>query len=91
MKPIFNKNRVDETAAFIADELRTLLDRKNIDSHMNRCFRMFPVYREEKLTIGERILATLLALNMIESEVARDLGSLESDPYGEWLDEDEAA
>jgi hypothetical protein len=34
-----NHQRVEETAAFIAAELRTLLDRTNYDSHLSRQIR----------------------------------------------------
>jgi hypothetical protein len=88
MKPLFNQKRVDETAAFLATELRTLLDRKNIDSHMSLRMRECSAYHQGQ-TIGESLLATLRALNMIQLEVLADLGSLQTEP-GDWFD-DEAA
>jgi hypothetical protein len=90
MKPIFDMKCVDDTAAFIATELRTLLDRKNIDSHMSRRMRECPAYNKGQ-TIGEAVLATLLALNPVQNEVARDLGLLETEASDWDEDEDEAA
>jgi hypothetical protein len=83
MKPLFNMTRVDETANFIATELRALIDRENIDSHMSRRVReACPAYANQ--TIGEGVLAMLIALNTIQNEVARDLGSLTTGASDDW-------
>lgn len=87
MKPLFNRKRVDETTAFIAAELRILLDRSNIDSHMSRRVReACPVYGQGQ-TIGESVLATLRALNIVQLEVFADLASLEREES--WFEEEE--
>ena len=66
--------RIDETTKLIADELRTLLDRKNTDSHMSRRMReACPTY--EKLTISEHLFALGVALGTVQEEVAGDLNS----------------
>jgi hypothetical protein len=93
---MFNMTHVEETAKFIAGELRTFLDRKGDDEndgHMTRRLREArPNY--ESLTNGDAALATLRALSMIQLEVGADLGGLmyEYDDYDdEEDDEDEAA
>ena len=87
MKPLFNKDRVESAATFIAAELKTLLDRSNIKSDLQRRIsKACP----PQLTIGEQVLATLRALAIVQLEVAADMASLlrESPWYD---DEDEAA
>jgi hypothetical protein len=91
MKPLFNVKRVEETATFIATELKTLLDRKSANSQMSlRLREMCPAYG--KLTIGEHVLAILRALSMVELEIIADLASLTTKPSDMFDDdEDEAA
>ena len=75
-KPMCNKTRVEETASFIAAELKALLDRYNMDSHMSRRIReACPAY-ENGLTNSEKLLATLRALSMVQIEVGVDFGTL---------------
>jgi hypothetical protein len=86
----FNNDRVEETAAFIAAELRKLLDRMASNSHMSQRIReACPAYRNG-LTNGERVLATLRALSMAQLDVAADLASLDFGADDD-IKEDEAA
>jgi hypothetical protein len=79
MANLFNKARVDETATFIAAELMTILDRSHYDSPLSkRISEACPTYARG-LTNGERIAATLRALNMVQLEIIADLTSLEND------------
>jgi len=90
MKTLFNKARTEETTAFIAAELRTLLDRNELDSYMSRRIReACPAYRNG-LTNGERVLATSLALAAVQGDVTRALASLEYET-AYWDEDDEAA
>ena len=79
MPKIFNQTRVDEVAAFIAAELKPMLDYKHYDNLMSRRItESCPAY-EQGLTNGERVAATLKALNLAALEVMRDLTSLTRD------------
>jgi hypothetical protein len=85
---LFNQGRVDRTGAFIAAELKTLLDRKNIDSDMSRRVREgCPDYRAG-LTIGEGVLATLKALNLTAIVLLADMATLTREPGYDDEDED---
>jgi hypothetical protein len=91
MKPIFNNSRVESAAAFIAAELKTLLDRYNYDSHINRRLSEgCPAYQAEELTVGEQVLATSRALSMVQLEVMADLASLTHDYFDDDDEEGEA-
>jgi hypothetical protein len=88
MPKLFNQALVDETATFIAAELKPLLEYKNYDSPMSRRIaEACPAYRQG-LTNGERVVATLKALNLAALEVMRDLTLLTRDPTfeEEWED-----
>jgi hypothetical protein len=76
-QPLFHNSRVEEISAFIAAELRVLLDRTNPNSHLSRRMREYPM-REgaAPATSGERVLATQRALNMLHFEVLADLALL---------------
>jgi hypothetical protein len=75
MPKLHNMARVEEAATFIAGELRTILDRKDIDSHMSRRVReACPAYNG--LTNGEVLLATLRALSMAQLEISAELADL---------------
>jgi hypothetical protein len=80
MPKLFNQALVDEAATFIAGELKALLDRKNLDSPMNRRIaEACPAYHQG-LTNGDRVVATLKALNLAALDVIRDLTSMTRDP-----------
>jgi len=84
MKPIFNKARVEQTATFVADELKLLLSR-DYGSHVSRRISGgCPAYKNG-LTNGELLLATLRALSMVQLEISADLGSLITEP-SDWED-----
>jgi hypothetical protein len=79
---------VDETATFIAAELKALLDRRNPDSFMTeRLVAACPAW--EKLRIGEHVLATLKALNLVTLDVIADMATLTHDTIDD--DEDDPA
>jgi hypothetical protein len=85
-QPLFDMSRVEEATAFIAAELRTLLDRNNIESHMSkRIAAACPAYKNG-LTNGERLLATLRAFSMAQLEILAELGSMKHDV---WVDDDD--
>ena len=91
MKPyhqLFNNSRVEETAKFIAHELRVLLDRNDPQSHMSCRIREDCRTYNDGQTTGERVVATLRALSMIQLETLADLASLTAGPGD---DEEEAA
>jgi hypothetical protein len=70
-----NHQRVEETAAFIAAELRTLLDRTNYDSHLSRQIReACPTYK--KLTNIEHALARLRALAIVQADIIADIETM---------------
>jgi hypothetical protein len=76
MKPISDVKRVEETAAFIAAELRKLLvDGSDAESHMSRHLRKCSTYNNG-LTRGEELLATVRALSMVQLEILTGLGSM---------------
>ncbi len=80
MTTLGNMSRIDETATFIASELKRLLDRRDDDSHMSRRIEEdCPAY-ENGLTNAESLLATLRALSMVQLEISADLAAL---TYGE--------
>ena len=90
MPKLFNQARVDETAEFIAAELKVLLDRKRYDSHMSqRISDACPAFRAG-LTNSERVLATLKALHVVGPDLIADLTSMTRDKTAaeEW-EEDE--
>jgi hypothetical protein len=77
---IFDQQLVDEAAIFIAAELKVLLDRKNIDSPMNRRIReACPAYRHG-LSNGDMVLATLKALHLVGLDITNDMTSLTREP-----------
>jgi hypothetical protein len=87
-KKLFNMARVEETATFIAAELKTLLDR-NYDSHMSRRIReACPTYHNG-LTNGEGLLAKLRALSMAQLELTAELGGMKRDLDTMFDDDDE--
>ena len=86
MTNLFNQGRIDRVAEFIAAELRTLLDRRNMHAHMDRRLREdCPDY--ETLKNGEHVLATIKALNLVALDMVGDVASLQYDDGG--LDEDD--
>jgi hypothetical protein len=91
MPKLFDQARVDEAAEFIAAELKPLLDYKHIDGPISRrIIEACPAY-PRGLTNGERVVATLKALNLAALEVMRDLTALWRDPTlaEKWEDEEE--
>ena len=75
-KKLFNMDRVDEAATFIAAELKVLLDRYNTQSHMQkRLGEACPAY-QNGLLIGETVLATLRALSIAQLEISADMAEL---------------
>ncbi len=76
----YDQTRVNEAAAFIAEELKALLDRRHYDSHMSRRLRAACPAYNRGLTNGEREVATIRALNMAALEVLGDLASLKIEP-----------
>jgi hypothetical protein len=88
MPKLHNQALVDETAEFIAAELKTLLDRTNVDSHMNRRIsEACPAYRRG-LTNGDRVLAALKALHLVGLDLIRDMASMTRDPTFEEEEEE---
>ena len=87
MKAINDMKRVEAATDFIAQELKTLLAR-NYDSPMSRQLQKTVVYRDG-LTNGERLLATMRALSLVQLEVAADLGSLTTEA-SDWRDQDDS-
>jgi hypothetical protein len=91
MPKLFNQTLVDETAEFIAAELKVLLDRKRYDSHMSqRIAESCPAYHRG-LTNSERVLATLKALHLVGPDLIGDLTSMTRDQTFEerWTDDEE--
>jgi hypothetical protein len=91
MPKLFDQARVDETAEFIATELKVLLDRKKYDSHMSRRIsEACPAFRQG-LTNGERVLATVKALHQVGPDLIADLTSMTREPTFEerWPDDEE--
>jgi hypothetical protein len=89
MPKLHNQALVDETAEFIAAELKVLLDRKNVDSHMNRRIReACPAYRQG-LTNGDRVMASLKALHLAGLELISDMTSMTRDPTFDEIDEED--
>jgi hypothetical protein len=79
---------IESAAAFIAAELRTLLDPSNSDSHINRRLQeACPAW--DRLTNGERAFAAGRALIVVQ-RVSEDLSSLETDA-DDWFEDEEAA
>jgi hypothetical protein len=88
MKKLFNMARVEETATFIAAELKTVLDR-NYESHMSRRIsEACPAYKNG-LTNGEGLLARLRALSMAQLEISAELGGMHRDLDTMFDDDDE--
>jgi hypothetical protein len=85
MQPVFDPGRVEEAASVIADELKTLLDRFNFESPIYKRLAKSAAY-SNGLTNGEDVVARLMAVNMIQSELTKKLTSLK-----EQHEEDEAA
>ena len=91
MRELFNQGRIGRTAAFIAAELKTLLDRDKYDSHMSRRIQEdCPDYRVG-LSNGERVLATLKALNLTAIDLLADMATLTYDRDDFDEDDDEVA
>jgi hypothetical protein len=90
MPKLFNQALVDETAEFIAAELKVLLDRKRYDSHMSQRIAESCRAYHRGLTNSERVLATLKALHLVGPDLIRDLTSMTRDKTAaeEW-EEDE--
>jgi hypothetical protein len=78
MPMLYDRALVDEAATFIAHELKALLDRRNLNSPLTLRLETWPTY--DKLTNGDRVLATLKALNLTALEVIGDMGELTRDP-----------
>jgi hypothetical protein len=87
MKKLFNMKRVDQTAEIIAAALAKLLNRHNAESPLSRCIRQSQAYKSG-LTNGERVLATIRALSMIQNGTVVELASL---TYSHEDEDDEAA
>lgn len=88
-KPLFDEGRVARTATFIAEELRTLLERK-CDGHMNRRHSEAGPDRKD-ITNLEYVAATIRALAMVQIEmIGGDLKSLTNDTRDEEDDKESA-
>jgi hypothetical protein len=83
-KKLFDKERVEQTARFIAAELTTLLDRR-YDSHISkRLQEACPTY--DTLTNGENLLATVRALSVVQLQIIAELSAMNSGGDGDFED-----
>jgi hypothetical protein len=82
----FNEPRVEETAKFIAKELMRIIDRNTVNSVLSKLIlEECPTY--ENMSNGDRFLATLRALSIVQIEVTKDISTM---LYGKDSDEEEA-
>jgi hypothetical protein len=87
MAKLFREKIVKETAKFIADELRKVLDRHKCDSYMSQRLNDCPTYHKpHNLKNGEGMLATIRALAMVQIDMTRELASMN---YGEGPEEED--
>jgi hypothetical protein len=89
-RKLFDNNRVGEAATCIAGELKTLLDRSNYKSSIEKALsENCPAYYANGLTNGETVMAMLRALSMVQIEKSVELSGLLDGKDGD--DEDEEA
>ena len=77
IKPIVDGKRVEATAEFIRNELRSVLDPYNMDALINKALReRCPTYRRG-LTNAEKHLAIIRALALVQLDVCEGVARLE--------------
>jgi hypothetical protein len=75
----YDEARVEDVAQFIAKELIALIDRRNANGHLSKRIREACPSYQNGLTNGERVVATLRALALVQIEATKDATTLWDD------------